>query len=90
MNFVLDERWAMNRYQFISMDRKRQLRILKVQGKVLHRKLKKGYTASVYKLENFYIEVWENMMIHKVINLVTHKDATLLGYVSRPDKSGKV
>ena len=71
----------MNRYYFISLeDRELQLRLLKVKGKMLHRKLKKEYTVSLYQLENFYIEVWEHGIRNQVLNLVTFKDRTLLNY----------
>jgi hypothetical protein len=56
------------------------LRILKVSGKILHRRLKKEYTASVYQFENFYIEIWENRLRGQVLNLVTYKDRTLLNF----------
>ena len=70
----------MNRYYFISLDRERQLRLLKLHGKILHRKLKREYTVSLYQMENFYIEIWENNIQHKVMNTVIFKDRTLLKY----------
>ena len=70
----------MDRYQFISLDRAKQIRVLKVNGMVIHRKLKRQYTSSIYQLENFYIEVWENGVKGNVLNLITHKDNTLLKY----------
>ena len=60
----------MNRYQFMSLDRKNQLRMVKVNGKILHRRLKREYTASLYQLENFYIEVWENGLKDQVLNTI--------------------
>jgi len=69
----------MNRYKFISLDNQRQLRFLKVNGRMVHRRLKREYTVSIYQLENFYIEIWKNGL-NKVVNLVTFKDRTLLNY----------
>ena len=71
---------VMNRYYFISLDTERQMRLLRVKGKILHRKLKREYTVSFYQMGNFYIEIWENGMKNQVLNLVTHKDRTLLNF----------
>ncbi len=71
---------VMNRYQYISLDQKRQIRLLNVKGKILHRKMKMNYSVSLYQLENFYIEIWVSSLKGQVINLVTFKDLTLLNF----------
>ncbi len=70
----------MNRYKFIALNRQRQLNLLKVRGRILHRRIKRDYTISLYQIENFYIEIWENTVKENLENLVTFKDRTLLNY----------
>ena len=70
----------MNRYKFKSLDQKRQIRLLKVKGKMLHQKLKINYSVDLYKLGNFYIEIWVSSFKGQVINLVIFKDLTLLNF----------
>lgn len=70
----------MERYRFLSLNRQRQLRLIKLKGRILHRSLKQRYTVSLYQLENFYVETWENKMEGRIENLILYKDKTLLNY----------
>ena len=69
---------TMNRYQFISLEKNKKLRLIRIKGKILKQKLRKDYTSSIYELENFYIEIWKKKVRGEVVNIVTFKDLTLL------------
>lgn len=70
----------MNRYHFISLDKNNQLRMLRVHGKMLHRRLKGKYKITLYGMKNFYIEVWYDDMKNQFEDFVTFKDDSLLKY----------
>lgn len=70
----------MDRYGFIALDRNQQIRLLKVHGRIIHRKIRKNYNVCLFQLENFYIELWENSIGKNIVNLVVFKDKTLLSY----------
>lgn len=70
----------MDRYGFIALDRNQQIRLLKLHGRIIHRKVRKNYNTYLFELENFYIELWENSIGNSIVNLVVFKDKTLLRY----------
>ena len=70
----------MNRYHFKTLNQNQQVRLLKIHGRILHRRLKGKYQIYLYELKNFYIEVWFDEMKDQFDDLVTFKDKALLNY----------
>ncbi|HAW52918.1 MAG TPA: hypothetical protein DCX54_11420 [Flavobacteriales bacterium] len=70
----------MTRYLFISLDRQRQLMMLRSEGMILHHRIRGKCIIKLYKIKNFYIEVWYDSIGYEIQNLVTFKDRSLLNY----------
>ncbi|MEQ8323469.1 MAG: hypothetical protein RIC15_10170 [Vicingaceae bacterium] len=77
----------MTRYLFIALTKQRKLMMLRSEGKVLHRRMRKGYQVLLYQIDNFYIEVWYNLKNYRLENLVTHKDGSLLQFAFQKESA---
>jgi hypothetical protein len=77
----------MNRYYFISLERSKQLEMLQAQGEMLHERFKGKYLIGLFKMKNFYIEVWVDGMKNQLEDLVTFKDKSLLNYKFNLDRN---
>ena len=80
MRFRLNINGDMNRYYFKSLDQNQQVRLLKIHGRILHRRLKGKYQILLYEFKNFYIEVWYDEIKNQFDDFVTFKDRALLNY----------
>jgi len=70
----------MNRHYFKTLNQNQQVRLLKIHGRILHRRLKGKYKIYLYEFKNFYIEVWYDEMKNSFDDFVTFKDRVLLNY----------
>ena len=71
---------SINRYQFKAMNKRTQLQYLRLHGKILHRRARGTCEKVVYKVRNFYIEVWTDLAANRVENLTLFKDDALLKF----------
>lgn len=70
----------MNRYQFKLLDKKSQLKAIRIKGRLLHKRLNGKYDVSLYGMKSFYIEVWYDAVRRNFHDMVTFKDRSLLAY----------
>ena len=70
----------MNRHHFTSLKENQQIELIKIHGRILHRRLKGQYMIRLYAFKNFYIEVWFNERKYQFDHFVTFKDLALLNY----------
>ena len=70
----------MTRYLFLSLNQRRKLMLLRSEGRILHKRIRKGYQVLLYNLNDFYIEVWYNTSDYGLENMVVHKDRSLLNF----------
>lgn len=71
-----------SRYFFKSLGRRSQLEFLQVHGRLMKRRVRGTYSIQLYRVNNFYIEVWYNTMKNRIDDYITFKDGLLLGLKS--------
>ena len=52
--------------------------LLRSEGRLIRQRVKENYQALLFSLGDFFVEIWFDMERYSLVNMVIHKDNTLL------------